>query len=183
MISVPAEILTALGSDAFHHEWLLELPDGVSLTTHNADITINGNTYLATGHIMKIPPIQREKEIKLHSVSIQLSGVDGWIEASLTTRNMTNEPCALHLVLIDDAGSVVGGQSLNMYKGKFDTWSLRETSKQDIITVKLSSAWAKSNKTSGRMTNPQDQQELHDGDRFFEFAHEEKDHIGWGGEA
>lgn len=182
MLSIDPAILAALNGDAFHHEWLLELPGNVNLTTHTRDIVLNGKTYVTSGHILKIPPINREKEIKLHGVTITLSAVDGSIEAALAARNMTNEPCALHLVFIDGTdGSIIAGQSMSMYRGKFDSFTVRETETRDEITVKISSAWAKPDKTSGRITNPQDQEELHAGDRFFEFAHEEKEQIGWGG--
>ena len=197
-MTLPFEITDILATDNFNMAWLVSLPGGLNYTTHNRDLLIAGITYEAGGYILKIPPITRESEIKLSSLTVSLSAseaiytpVNGTVSLYdlLYNGNQTGGACLISLILIDpatglevtDSGGL--GLKVDMYKGYFDGWSYRDGGSSETIDVKITSPWAKPVKTAGRLTNPSDQQAAYPGDKFFEFAHEEKINIGWGKEA
>lgn len=182
MLNVHADILAALKERSFTYAWLVELPDGLNFTTYGKDIVADGKTYEATGHILAIPGIGRSKGIKIQDLSLTLAASDGRLKTAFSARKMTGEPIYMKLALMNADDSLISGAPVGIYKGFFDTWRLSDSGKQEVITVTVSSPWSQPKKTAGRLTNPTDQQTRFPGDRFFEFAHEEQQNIGWGGE-
>jgi len=175
--------MSAIKSGSFSYAWLLELPDGLYLTNHAVNIANDGKTYLANSGVLKLPNITRDREIKRHDATTVFADEDGVLSAALKARNMTGETCSIKLVFLDDAGAVISDTALGMYQGTFDNWIQKSTSKSDTLDVKLTGSFSKPNQTAGRVTSNNNQQDIYSGDEFFEFAHEKRDHLGWGGEA
>ncbi len=172
----------ALSSDNLSFAWLIELPNSINLTTHVDDISLNGNTYVSQGQILSISSVVREKEIRLHGLNLNFSSVEDVLQTRLLERNLTGETCKLLLVLLDDSGVVLDGYCINMFQGRFDSWTLADSGKTATISIKITSSWSKPEGHAGRMTNPSDQQARYEGDKFFQYAHESREAIKWGRE-
>lgn len=183
MMTVTPDQLSALSANNFKYAWLIELPDAIRLTTYHDDLSIGSNTFISSPYIKNIPSISRTKGIQVQDVSLTFSGEDKALENILLSRNMTGEDVWIRLALLDQNGDVISGQAIDIYKGHFDGWSLSENNKNSQVTINIASSWSKANKMAGRLTNPSDQQALYPGDAFFDFAHEQIEHLGWGGEA
>lgn len=181
MMTVSSAISTALSSETLRFAWLLRICDDLLLTNHGVELTYGGETYVSGGDILRLPAVVRERAIKLQSYSIEFSNVDGALSAELLARDRTGERCEVLLVFLDADGDIIGDEAISLYRGSFDSWSERDTANSATITLKITSPWAKPNLTAGRITSNHHQQDRYTGDRFFEFAHEEKNTIAWGG--
>ncbi len=163
--------------------WLVELPADIRLTDHATDLTWQGQLYVSQGDILSLPSIVREREIKLQSYTLRISNVDlSNIDQTpldkLTSQNFTGAICNITLVLLREDGSIIDG--INMYRGTFHTWTENETDTSATMNITLTSPWSKPNLTAGRVTSNNNQTDLYSGDKFFEFAHRERDSLGWG---
>lgn len=183
MISVPNQVLDAIKSGSFEYAWLLEFPDDLNLTTRGADLQFGGKTYLADSGIMSLPTITRSKDIKRHDATPTFADEDGALSTALKGRNLTGETCRIKLVFLDDTGAVISDFAVGMYQGTFDEWRQRQTDSSDTIAVKLTGSFSKPEQTAGRITSNNNQQDRFANDKFFEFAHENRQNLGWGREA
>lgn len=178
------DVDTGKDAETLRFAWLVELPVDIRLTDHAVDLTWQGQTYVSQGDIISLPGIVREREIKLQSYTLRLSNtdlsdVDQTPLDKLTSRNFTGTSCNVTLVLLREDGSIIDG--INMYRGTFHTWTENETDTSSTMSITLTSPWSKPNLTAGRVTSDNNQQDLYENDRFFEFAHRERDNLGWGG--
>lgn len=182
MMNVPALFESALASDQIAYAWLLKLGDTHRLTNHSDDIVIGADTYLSDGRILRFPSIVRERQIKLQSYSVEFSNVDRSASTLFSDPEYKwiGAPCEVLLALLDSSGGVVSGAAVSLYRGAFDSWVERGTASTATVTVKITSPWATPNLTAGRITSDYAQKDRFPGDRFFEFAHENKNTIAWG---
>ncbi len=194
MLSVPPGVAAALQAETQCFAWLLKISDDLFFTNHSVDLAYAGQTYKSEGDLLGVPAVVRERGIKLQSLTIEFSNADGVMSYYLRHRfdagtseyvpvERTGDICELMLVLLDDDGSIIDGSAVSLYKGAFDTWTERDTDSAASISLRITSPWAKPNLTAGRATSDHNQQDAYPNDTFFEFAHEEKNTIGWGAEA
>jgi hypothetical protein len=183
MMTVSTAIADALSGETLRYAWLLQIGEDLFFTNHGLDIELAGKTYVSQGDILKLSPIVRERQIKLQSYSIEFSNVDGAVGSVLRAYDRTGETCDVSLVLLNSAGALIADKAISLYRGAFDSWVERDTASTSTISLRLTSPWAKPNLTAGRKTSNNNQQDNYPGDLFFEFAHEEKNTIGWGDDA
>ncbi len=194
MLTVPSAVQTALSAETNGFAWLVKLGDDLHYTNHAVDISYSGDAYQSTGDLLRLPAITRERRIKLQSVTIEFSNADGIMSFNLRHKfndgtmayepyDRTGDPCEIFLAFLDDAGALIAGDAISLYKGALDTWTERDSEASSTLSVKVTSPWSKPNLTAGRITSDHNQKDNYPGDEFFEFAHEEKNTIGWGAEA
>ncbi|MBL4837134.1 MAG: DUF2163 domain-containing protein [Kordiimonadaceae bacterium] len=184
MMSVSPELTAALDAEQMRFAWLIQLPADIYLTDYATDLVWNGNIYVSQGDILSLPSVVRERGIKLQSYSIKLSNVDlsdgdQTPLDKLSSGNFTGAPCGATVLLLNADDSIIDGISL--YKGTFHTWTENETNTSSTMNITLTSPWSKPNLTAGRVTSNNNQEDLYDGDKFFQYAHRERTDIGWGG--
>lgn len=194
MLTVSNGITSALSADTLRYAWLLQIGGDLFFTNHSVDVEYGGNTYKSQGDLLSMQSVVRERRIKLQSYTVTFSNVD-----AVTAYNMRHkydgsvpgfvpydrvgDACEVRLVFLDAGGAVIDGQAVSLYKGAFDSWTEQDSGSRSTIAVKITSPWAKPNLTAGRATSDHNQKDNYPGDRFFEFAHEEKNTIGWGADA
>lgn len=190
MITVSNGINAALISDTLRYAWLLQLGDDLFFTNHSIDIDFNGETYRSQGDLLGVRSVVRERRIKLQSYTVTFSNVDAGMAYAMRHNYTDGSPldrvgdaCEVRLVFLDADGAVIDGQAISLYKGAFDSWTEQDGGSRATIAVKITSPWAKPNLTAGRATSDHNQNDNYPGDKFFEFAHEEKNTIGWGADA
>ena len=183
MLDVPTAIRTALQGESLTYAWLVDIAGLIRLTDFATDITYAGETYTSQGDILGLNSIVRERDIKLQGYTVEIAGADPWYINMLRARNFSGEPCTVSLLMLDDDGDVISGQAIQLYKGSFDSWYESESKTTSQVQIKITSPWSKPTQTAGRMTSTNAQEDRYTGDKFFEFAHEEKTNLGWGGKA
>ncbi|WP_286828738.1 MULTISPECIES: baseplate hub protein [Kordiimonas] len=183
MIDAPNSIQTKLSSEAFRFAWLVDVAGTLFLTDFDRDLSFSGQTYRSQGDILTLSPIVRERGIKLQSYNVTLTGVDGYIPAVLGAGNWTGRDCTIYLAFPAADGALDETEVISLYKGTFHSWSQHESDRSSAVTVKITSPWSKPDLTAGRVTSNDNQTQNYAGDKFFEFAHEERTNLGWGGKA
>lgn len=194
MLTVPVGISDALASEQMQFAWLIKIGDDLAFTNHAVNIDFNGDTYTSEGDLLRLPSIVRERSIKLQSITLEFSNADGVMSFRFRNKydpgipgyaayDRTGDPCELYLVLLGDGDAIIENDAVSLYKGFFDTWIERDSENSSSISLRITSPWAKPNLTAGRVTSDHNQKDFYAGDMFFEFAHEEKNTIGWGGDA
>ncbi len=194
MLTVTGGINAALSADTLRYAWLLQLGDDLFYTNHTVDIDFGGNSYKSQGDILSLPSVVRERRIKLQSYTVTFSNVDVVMAYNLRYKyepdlpgfvpyDRVGDACEVRLVFLDAAGAVIDGQAISLYKGAFDSWTEQDSGSRSTISLKITSPWAKPNLTAGRATSDHNQKDNYPGDQFFQFAHEEKNTIGWGADA
>ncbi len=180
MLDVSSALQTALEGESLKFAWLVDLPANIHLTDWGVDIDFGGNTYLSQGDILTLSSVQRVREIKLQSYSLTLSSADQLYAGLLASENRTGAACQVRLVLLDAEDSVIGDEAIGMYKGTFHTWQERESGSNSTLNITITSPWSKPNLTAGRMTSSHNQEDIYGGDKFFQYAHRQRENTGWG---
>jgi len=183
MQNVPNAVLLKLQSEAFRFAWLVDIAGGLYLTDFDRALSFGGATYQSQGDILSLSSIVRERGIKLQSYTVTLSGVDGTIPAGLGAVNLTGRDCAIYLAFPAADGPLDETEVISLYKGTFHSWSERESDRSSVVSIKITSPWSKPDLTAGRVTSNDTQTQDYPGDKFFEFAYEERTNLGWGGKA
>lgn len=186
MLDVSSTLQSALAGDSLHFAWLLTIGDSeivsnnLHFTTHGTDIVHGGKTFVSKGDVLRMSNVSRERQIKLQRYTVEFSNVDRLLAEAFLQTDRTGQMCDVHLALLDEAGDILGGELVHLYRGAFESWTERESGSSASLRLQLTSPWDKPNLTAGRMTSQHNQSDRYDGDMFFSFAHEEKNTIGWG---
>jgi len=145
------------------------------------DISWNGNTYLATGSLLKISDISEEVGLKVGAVSIKLSGVNQANIATALSEDYTDRQVKVYRGLLSEGHLVVADPML-LFDGRIDNFSLSEDIENgtSILTWQVPSHWADFEKRSGRRCNMEDQQLHFPDDKGFDFASEIVKDLKWG---
>lgn len=170
--------LNALDGDHFEYAYLVDLPVGQHYTNHGYDLTVGTNTYLSNGLLIKFADIGQTQELNLATYTLELSNVTNTLAKAYTAGNYRGMSAVIKLALLVDG--VLQGEPVVLYKGTLDSFSVKENLSTSTLMIKLTSHWASFNQMSGRYSSDRLQQDLHAGDRFFKYAHDEMSNIGWG---
>ena len=170
--------LNALNADHFEYAFLVDLPVGQHYTNHGYDLTVGMSTYLSNGLLVKFANIDQTQELNLATYSLELSNVTNTLAKTYAAGNYRGLSAVIKLAILVDG--VIQGEPVILYKGTLDSFSVRENGSSSNLTIKLTSHWASFNQMSGRYSSDRLQQDLHAGDRFFKYAHDEMSNIGWG---
>jgi len=183
MINVDSSVQAAMELDNPRFCWLVQLPGPSYWTDHGVPVTWNSVTYENNGYLLNIPPVLRERDIRMQSYAVTVSAVEQDVAQTVydffASRNMTGETCRVSLAMLDNNDAVIG-DIIGMYEGTFDSWSNQDQGKSEKISIKISNIWSKPHRTAGRITSPDTQEAHYPGDKFFEYAHRERSNLGWG---
>lgn len=179
MIEPSTDFLTALGETSIRPCWLLDIGD-LKWTTNSRDITIGTETWQAVAGITKMPAIKRQRELKAHSVSLEISALDPFFRDLFLSPSVTwvGQLITIHLCLLSTAGDPISAEKVTQYQGLFDQVTLDG----DRIILTVQSPFAKPSQTAGRLITNQSQRDFSAGDRFMEYAHMTFENLAWGGE-
>ncbi len=179
--TVDSATQTALESGAFRMCHLLQIDFTQSLFITDSDYPVNydGETYLPAGHLLRISNTSETQDLRVGSMSIELSGVNQQYVAILLNQNYINRKVQIYLAVLDTAGAVTG-DAIKTYEGIIESFSLNDRDTSSSISLKVSSHWADFERKSGRFTNNNSQQYFFSADTGMRFAAESIKDIKWG---
>ena len=178
MINIDAATSTALSLDGFEYAFMCELPGGLYYTNHGSDIIWNGITYVSNGLLVKFANVKQGQELSLATYTLGLSNVDNTIAKAYVSGSYRGQVGIVSMAIMLDGA--LQGSPLVVYRGTLDSYGIRESLAKSELSLKLTSHWASYNQKAGRYTSDTLQQDLHPGDRIFQYAHAEQSNIGWG---
>lgn len=148
-------------------------PSGtVYLTDAAQDITWNGNTYLAgLGQFLHFDAVEETVEMEANGVQLGLSGVSREMIALLETQDFINRPLRIYKGFFDTSQQVISNPIL-LFDGLMDSAEFSENPEDGTaeIGIPALSHWVDFERTSGRMTNDNQQKQLFENDRGLEFV-------------
>lgn len=178
MITINSSTQAALESDNFEYAYLCDLPSNLHYTNHATDISYNSNSYLSNGLLMNFSDITKDQNMKVGSYTLTLSNVSTTISNAYMTTSFRGQEAVIYLAILSN--NVIVGDPIILFKGTLDTWNVSESKSNANLRLKLTSHWASYNQKAGNYTNDTLHQQIHSGDEFFKYAHQDKENIGWG---
>jgi len=183
MITIPANVQTALASSGYRACLLANLPGtDFKITDNHKDVTYNSVTYSSTGELLlKTSNVSRTTEIAANSYTLTVSGADQSAIQEYGATNHVGKTATLYLAFLDDNYDLLDASSVvEMYTGIVDSWELSESATTSEFSIKLTSHWASFEIINGRFTNASSQEEYYSGDEFFKFSYQEELPVKWG---
>lgn len=151
---------------------------------HN--ISYSSNTYIPTGHVLKLQVIQETSDLRVGTAKIKLSGVEQTFVAlllnasdSVSTSGYMGRQVRILRAFLDASNAIIGVPVL-IYDGRIDGHEIRDSSRSSEVYLSVASHWSDFEKVSGRWTNTNSQKLHFTGDKGFDFAANIVKDIKWG---
>ena len=181
-----AAVTTELATDGFNMVSLLHLgfsvgsPEaGIYLTDAQFDVPYDGNTYLTSGHILKIGDVTESASMRVGTLNITLSAVDQTYVSLFLSTDHIDLQLRYWKAILDDTYAIIGDPIL-YFDGRIGGFTINESASKSEIPFSSASHWANFDTIAGRKTNSNSQQIHFPGDLFFAFASQNQQNIPWG---
>lgn len=179
MLTVTAAVQAALESGDFNFAYLVDLPGPLRITNWFKDVTYDSNVYSSNGILLEVANSGSSDAMKVDQTILSLSNTDQTALGIYGAADYFGQAATVYLALFDDDNVLIPDPIID-FQGTLDGWGVEESTTESVIEVKITSHWAKYNRTAGRFTNDYSQQEHHPGDTFFDYGHEDKSEMRWG---
>ena len=136
-------------------------------------------TYNASDFILGISNHTEETDITKSTVSLNLSGADQTFISTVLNENVVNDDVTIYRGFLDSSNALIADPMM-LYKGKVESFSIKETDTNSEISLSIVSHWADFEKKNGRKTNNTSQQRFFSGDVGMDFASQTVQDIKWG---
>ena len=136
-------------------------------------------TYTASDFILGISNHTEETDITKSTVSLNLSGADQTFISTVLNENVVNDDVTIYRGFLDSSNALIADPMM-LYKGKVESFSIKETDTNSEISLSIVSHWADFEKKNGRKTNNTSQQRFFSGDVGMDFASQTVQDIKWG---
>ena len=173
---------TELGTNHLDQIHLIQFTIGSTIyyrTTAYYDITFDSNTYTAGADILNIPTITESSQISTSNVTFVLEGASQTFISLLLNNEHMHRPVKIIRAYLTDAGALVTNP-YTIFLGYISGYSINETTTSSTITINVANHWANFEMKKGRRTNDNSQQQIFEGDKFFEFSNAMMIDIEWG---
>ena len=136
-------------------------------------------TYTASDFILGISNHTEETDITKSTVNLNLSGADQTFISTVLNENVVNDDVTIYRGFLDSSNALIADPMM-LYKGKIESFSIKETDTNSEISLSIVSHWADFEKKNGRKTNNTSQQRFFSGDVGMDFASQTVQDIKWG---
>lgn len=189
--SIPAGLLTALTQTSIQPYYAVEMMFDVRTGTdvnNNpitygplrfwsglGDRTIDGQTYLGAGSLMRISELEEVGDLSAKSATITMSGVPVEIVSLALKEPYQRRLCRILL------GEVSSSAAIEMFSGKMNTMIIEDAPDSAVIQLTIESRLVELNKSKPRRYNHESHIARYPGDNFFSNVADLQDRqIPWG---
>jgi hypothetical protein len=138
-------------------------------------------TWLGTGALLTLAPVEETRELEETQCAVSLSGVDPTMVSVAYGDFSQGRPLTIWLGSMDVATGLVIDDPVRVFRGRMDSISDTDDGEAAVITVTASSSISDPKRIRARYYTDQDQQRLFPGDRSFRFIPSLQDrNIYWG---
>ncbi len=173
---------TELATDHLDQIHLIQFTIGNTIyyrTTGYFDIVFDGNTYTANATLLKIPTITESSQIATSNVSFDIEGASQAFISLFLNNDHIHRPVEIIRGYLTDAGVLIDNP-YTIFLGYISGYAINDTMTTSRITVNVANHWANFEMKRGRRTNDNSQQQIFNGDKFFEFSNALMVDIEWG---
>lgn len=144
-------------------------------------IVWDGKTWLGTGSLLGLGPVEETRELEETQCAVSLSGVDSTMVSLAYNDFSQGRPLTVWLGAMDVATGLIADDPARVFRGRMDNISDADDGETATITVTASSSISDPKRIRARYYTDQDQQRLFSGDRSFRFIPSLQDrNIYWG---
>lgn len=136
------------------------------LTSLPHDVDYDSHTWVSAQGVGTVEPIT-ETDDGAQGLAFTLSGVPVSAIAATLTEPVQGRPVTIHLVVLDGSTLRV---DRSVWAGEFDVMSVDDSVSGPVIRVTAEHALLAWSQPSNLLFSDADQQRLHPGDKFFEYA-------------
>jgi hypothetical protein len=159
--AVQAEWAKSANEPAHLVELRFDAGDGgtIYLTDSYRAIVWNGNTYLASGHLLDFSGLQESAEMRVTEVMVQLSGVDQTMIALFAAAKWIDRRLLIYRMFFDQTNEALMVDPVAIHDGRMDEPTLAEDpdNGSSILTVTSRDQFADFDRLSGRHTSSVEQ--------------------------
>ena len=173
---------TELATDHLDQIHLIQFTIGSTIyyrTTAYFDLVFDGNTYTAGADLLQIPTITESSTVSTSTVNFSLEGASQTFISLFLNNDHIHRPVKIIRAYLTDAGSLVTNP-YTIFLGYISGYGINDTMTTSRITVNVANHWANFEMKRGRRTNDNSQQQIFNGDKFFEFSNSLMVDIEWG---
>ena len=148
-------------------------------TTAYFDLVFDGNTYTAGADLLNIPSINESSTVATSTVNFSIEGASQTFISLFFNNDHIHRPVKIIRGYLTDAGALVANP-YTIFLGYISGYAINETTTTSKISINVANHWANFEMKRGRRTNDNSQQQIFDGDKFFEFSNAMMIDIEWG---
>ena len=179
--TIHASVISALATDNFKLATLIEFDfdTPIRITDWDRNLTAMSNTWVSSGHFLSVSEVTENTQIRINSVTINLSGVEQTYVSLFLSEDYVNVRARIWRAVMTTADAVVGDPLL-MFDGRITAFAIEDTEDSSTVAVELASHWKDFELKNGRKTNTNSQQLHFAGDLGFQFSPEAVNDVKWG---
>lgn len=132
-------------------------------------VTFEGNTYVPTGNLGGVSPVEEAADLAASGINLTLSGIPAEYTSIALGEHYMGRPARCFLVALDESGAVIG-QPFEFFTGVMDTMSITQNAETMSIQVACESDLSDLRRSRERKFTNEEQQALYPGDRGFEYV-------------
>ena len=177
---IDAATITALASGSFQMATLIQMDfsSTIRITDWDRDVTALSTQWASSEDLLSIDAVEETGELRVNEIDLQFSGVSQSYISIMLNTDYVNTPVRIWKAIMQN--SAVVGQPIEMFQGYITTMELAETETDSVVTMSVASHWKDFEKTSGRRTNPANQQRFFPNDKGLDFTKDLSRNIPWG---
>lgn len=144
-------------------------PEWVYLTTAARDVVFDGNVYISANTLL-VDGIEQNWNLQNSEGRISLSGIPNSYKSLVFNQKYKGNPLIIYQGFFDFVTDALVASPIKIHEGLITGMSFTDDPKSGtaVITLPVSSVFARFNDKNCMMTNPNTHQRLFPGDRIFE---------------
>ena len=158
----------------------LEFNSTYYFTTAQHDLSSGGNSYLSSGMLIDLSEIGEESGISTGGITLTLSAAATSLMTDLLTNGHLHRQVTVSLALLNSSNAIIDS-AFELYRGRIESMSIRDKKKTSTLELGIANHWADFDRSNGRSTTDNSQQQKFSGDKGFEFINQSTEAITWGG--
>lgn len=176
--SIPTGLLTALTQTAIQPYYAVEmLFDTAPLRFWSGlgERTIEGNTYIGAGSLMRISELEEIGDLSAKSATISFSGIPTELVSLALVEPYQRRVCRVLL------GEVSTSAAIEMFSGKMNTMTIEDAPDSAVIQLTIESRLVELGRSKPRRYNHESHIARYPGDTFFSYVADLQDkQVPWG---
>ena len=152
----------------------------VRLWSGYGTITVGGVTYLGSGTLGTISPVEETTDLAASGINFQLSGVPSALVAVALTENYQGKACSVLFGALDATGALVSSP-VTIFAGRMDVMSINDDGQEASIIMTAENKLVDFRRPREVRYTHEEQTNLHPGDLGLEFVNAiQEKQIYWG---
>lgn len=145
------------------------------------DLSWRGDTWVGTGNLLGISPVEETLTTQATGLDVSLSGVPSDLVSVALSENYNDRTAKVYAGALDLNSGALLGDPYNIFSGRLDTMKIEEGGESALITISIESELIDLERPRERRYESADQHIDYPSDDFFKFVPSIQDaEVQWG---